>query len=619
MPLKPSRPHYDVVIVGSGVAGALVAKRMGIAGKSVLILEAGLPASPNINTYMNRFYNSNVKVPETPYPPELFTQGAITDPGTLNAGRPTVLSLTGSTWRDPKQSYLIQMGPRPFTSTYTRVTGGTAMHWLGTSLRLLPADFKMRSTYQLFEDWPLSYEDLEPWYRKAECELGVSADVNDQTYLGIKFAPGYDYPMAAIPQSRVDAAVGDAIEGMTVDGVVLKQEFVRSTPAARNSQPYQSRRVCAGNTNCIPICPIQAKYDPTVTLNDAQATGKVELCSRTVVSEIVLDESGRRIRKIKYMQYEDPAGPRTASGSVTGDVVVIAAHAIETPKLLLMSKNGGRTPSGLANSSGLVGKNLMDHPYWVPWGLLPRAAYPYRGPLSTAGIEELRDGIFRAHRAAYRIEIGNEGWNFVLEGDPNITTVDVVNGMNNSGTNPDRLTMFGKQLTGTLNNTLTKQFRLGFLVEQSPEETNRVELSCDQLDNLGLPRPQIRYDLSNYTKLGIAAAKKTADEIFKRMGVKSFTKDPKWDDPSAFEVAIDGKSERLSYMGAGHIMGTYRMGTSRSNSVVNRDQLSWDHDRLYLIGSGVFPTSGTANPTLTLAALALRTADAILKNDFKQM
>jgi hypothetical protein len=97
-----------------------------------------------------------------------------------------------------------------------------------------------------------------------------------------------------------------------------------------------NRRVCAGNTNCIPICPIQAKYDPSVTINDALATGNVEIRYRTVVSELVLDANGR-VASLNYLQYEDASGPRTATGSVQANVFVLAAHAIETPKLLLMS------------------------------------------------------------------------------------------------------------------------------------------------------------------------------------------------------------------------------------------------------------------------------------------
>jgi choline dehydrogenase-like flavoprotein len=132
---------------------------------------------------------------------------------------------------------------------------------------------------------------------------------------------------------------------------------------------------------------------------------------------------------------------------------------------------------------------------------------------------------------------------------------------------------------------------------------------------LGLPRPQIAYDLSDYTKRGIAAAKKMADVIFTKMNATPFTTEPKTDDPMSFEWTIDSQKTRIGFMGAGHLMGTCRMGDNPKTSVVNSDQRSWDHRNLFLVGSGVFPTTATANPTLTLAALALRTAKTILDKD----
>jgi choline dehydrogenase-like flavoprotein len=286
-----------------------------------------------------------------------------------------------------------------------------------------------------------------------------------------------------------------------------------------------------------------------------------------------------------------------------------------------MSKNGGRTPNGVANSSGLVGRNLMDHPYLVTWGLMPESdrVFPYRGPLSTGGIEDLRDGKFRSERAAYRIEIGNEGWNFVVGGvggDPDVTTLDFINGLNVSDLNKEKEALFGSALVKRLNNRLSRQFRLGFLIEQSPDSTNRVTLSDRHKDGLGLPRPQITYNLSDYTKKGLAAAKHASDEIFRKLNAEPFTRISP-DDPSAFNFVADRKRARLSFMGAGHIVGTHRMGTSGRNSVVDRDQRCWSHQNLYLVGSGTFPTVATANPTLTIAALSLRTADTILRTDLK--
>jgi glucose dehydrogenase len=610
---------FDAVIVGSGISGVLIAKMLGRAHKKVLILEAGEKLPPDINGYMHRFLMASDKVPESPYPPELFQpDGAtLTDPGTVNAGRPTVLSLNGTKggfgyWQDPKQSYLIQKGPLPFASTYERLNGGTARHWLGTSLRFVPADFEMNSRYGRFVDWPIKYADLERWYGEAEKAIGVSADVEDQNYLGITFSSSY--PMPKIPLSRVDMAVEKVTATLKVEGVGLDslRWKVSSTPAARNSQPYQDRRVCAGNTNCIPICPIQAKYDPSVTLADALRTGNVQVLNRAVASQVVVDGNGR-VSGVDYIQYDRDNGPITRRGRATGKIYILAGNAIETPRLLLMSKSE-RTPNGVANrrdGKGVIGKFLMDHPLYLAWALAPEPVWGYRGPLSTAGIEVCRDGGFRRDRGAFRIEIGNEGWNFSSL-DPDTTTIDFVNGLNFSQLNTEKKALFGGDLVKALNDKLPRQFRLGFLVEQSPDDGNTVTLAPDARDHLGLPRPQINYDLSDYTKEGLAAAKTTASAIFKAMNAQEFTLPARPDDPSSF-VWPRGQATRLNYFGAGHIVGTHRMGTSGADSAVNDMQQSWDHENLFLVGSGTFPTVATANPTLTLAALCLRTADHIVR------
>src|SRR6266478_884133 len=611
---------WDVAIVGSGFAGALIANELGKGRRSVIILEAGAGIPPNINEYMRRFYSARAKVPESPYTPAIFgPDGKLSDQSAVNAGRPTVLSVSANAWTDPKQSYLIQKGSRPFASTYDRVAGGTS-HWLGTCLRFVPNDFRMKSQYGQFVDWPIEYKDLNSCYEEAERELGVSADVDEQRYCDIEFSPGYTYQMPKIPNSTTDQYVNDSLNkdplteaetgflGMRTPPTRIP---VRGVPAARNSAPYRNRRACAGNTNCIPICPIQAKYDPTITLNDATSTGFVQIMDRTVASDIVVGENGR-ISQVNFIRY---AGPKT-SGCVKAKIYVIAANGIETPRLLLMSKNGGRTANGVANSSDMVGRNLMDHPYYVAWGLTSTPVYPYRGPLITSGIGDLCDGPFRAKRGAFRIDIGNEGWNFVVGGDPNVTTLDLVNGMNKSKVNVGKEALFGKKLVDTLNDKFTHQFRVGFLVEQTPDLDNRVTLS-EFRDGLGLPRPQIAYDLSHYTRQGIVAAHRMKNLLFRKMGVNDFTEKVAKDEPTRFDELIDDTIVSLSYVGAGHIMGTCRMGARKDNSVVNSFQQSWDHDNLYLAGSSTFPTGATANPTLTIAALALRTADKILREDLR--
>ena len=634
----------DVAIVGSGFAGSFIANELSKKGLKVVILEAGPGLQPNINDAMRRYYEASAKVPESPYLSAIVDDenGKVIDPQNIAAGRPNALTLSAKNWRDLKQAYLDQTAKEsvlPFKSTYERLAGGTS-HWMGLTPRLVPNDFRMKSAYFQkssvdggFVDWPISYEDIRPSYQQAEGELGVSAQVADQRFPDIDdmFPDNYEYPMPRIPPSLFDQRVSGALgqlDAKDTQFLGMKQAptslAVRSLPAARNSQPYRNRRACAGNTSCIPICPIQAKYDPTITLNEATENG-ARLIDHAVASEILIEND--RVSAINFINYEKEAGPKTGDGCVKATVYVIAANGIETPRLLLMSNK--QRPSGVANSSDKVGRHLMDHPQYLTWGLLPQPVFPYRGPLVTSAIGEVCDGPFRSRRAAFRVSLGNEGWSAVVGGtggDPNVTTLDFVNAMNASRLNSKEFSqlagnnsaLLGTDLANKLRNLISRQFRIAFPIEQNPDANNRVTLS-NARDALGLQRPKISYGISEYTKQGFAAAYQLKNLIFKKLGATDFTSVPETD-PAPFTIdgilKSDGTPELFTYGGAGHVMGTYRMGKKNETktSVVNDMQCSHDHPNLYLVGSGTFPTVGTANPTLTLSALALRTAEDIVKN-----
>ncbi|HYH83733.1 MAG TPA: GMC family oxidoreductase, partial [Longimicrobium sp.] len=546
--------------------GALSAYRLSQAGKRVLVIDAGPAVPPNRGGYMETFYLAMAKTPESPYPEN------------LSAPNPLTLDVNGG------NGYFIQNGALPFASTYERVAGGTTWHWMGTSLRLLPNDFALRTNYGVGVDWPIGYDDLEPWYCEAEQEIGVAGNVADQSYLGLHFSK--PYPMPGIVQSYMDQRIAARIGQMQIYGNPVT---VSPTPQARNSIPFDQRRVCAGNTNCIPICPIQAKYDATIHIQKAEQLG-AEVWYQTVATSVSVDPETGRITGINYKQYAQQNGPPTASGTLTASIYVLAAHAVETAKVLLNSRSA-TMPRGVANRSDQVGRNLMDHPIQLSWAKMPEPVYPLRGPLSTSGIESLRDGAFRSQHPAFRMEIGNEGWNWA-ENDP----WNSLNNLVTAGT-------FGPALKAGVSDAITPQTRLGSLVEQLPMSTNTVTLS-NQTDNLGVPRPTITYDLDDYTRSGFKAAAQASTAIFKQMGAVEATAPPSPMQPTAFEY----EGELYQVRGAGHLMGTYRMGTDPTQSVVDANQRSHDHQNLYLLGSGVFPSVGTANPTLTIAALTLMAA-----------
>ncbi|MEO6980782.1 MAG: GMC family oxidoreductase [Mucilaginibacter sp.] len=634
-----STKQYDVVIVGGGWAGSILAYRLALANKKVLVLEAGIAidgliTNPDENQlvtgnraeFMNDFFMAMAKTPESPYlqnynaprPAVLDIQPippfTLDNPVQLPAGAPPPAPIDCA---DPKTSidngYFIQRGPIPFGSTYERRGGGTSWHWLGTSLRMLPNDFKLKTMYNQGVDWPIGYEDLSDYYDQAEFEIGVSADVDEQAIHGITFSEGYVYPMAKIPATILDNTMDAGLAGKTFDGSSLK---VTGTPAGRNGVPNQmkngefydnGRRQCQGNTNCTPICPIQAKYDATVTMAKALMTGNVDIIYQAVATNISLDMTTGEVNGIEYKTYETTGGPCTGTFTATGTKYIIAAHAIEAAKLLLMSDT--QIPAGVANHSGQVGKNLMDHPMYLGWGLMPAPVYPFRGPLSTSGIEGTRDGAFRNERASFRIEIGNEGWNWP-GGAPYTQVINMVSPMPPDQSGTPTVGTFGTALRQSIQSNFTRQFRIGFLIEQLPDADNcYIVPSKTCFDNLGVPRPEIYYDFDVYTMEGFKAAAAATDFIFDTLNVENNTGVPVGNG-GVFEY------EGVKYyaQGAGHVMGTHRMGFTNEDSVTDANMKSWDHDNLYIVGCGSMPTTATSNPTLTMTALAFKAADAIIQS-----
>jgi choline dehydrogenase-like flavoprotein len=452
-----------------------------------------------------------------------------------------------------------QAGPDKFASTYVKVVGGTTWHWLGTCLRLLPEDFRLKSLYGHGDDWPISYDDIEPFYGEAEREIGVAGD-SDSTSGGHRSTP---YPMQQIPQTFLDRSYTTALGGTPYE--------VISTPQGRNSADHDGRPACCGNASCIPICPIQAKYDATVHVDRAVKSGAA-LHERTTATFIEVGPD-RRVSGIRFKRWDGSEGRATAK------VFVIAAHAIETPRLLLNSRSE-TTPNGAANGSDQVGRNLMDHPIQLSWAMSSDAVWPYRGPLSTSGIENLRDGDFRKERGAFRIEIGNDGWSW-----PTGAPISLADQLGKQG-------LRGEYLNNALQFQAARHIRLASLVEQLPDAQNRVTLDSSERDMYGVPLPRLSYRIDDYTKAGFAASRQMHEEIFAKLDATHVQHSPQ-------------------AQGAGHIIGTARMGNDARRSVVDAGLRSHDHGNLFILGSAVFPTSATANPTLTIAALSLRAVDQV--------
>jgi choline dehydrogenase-like flavoprotein len=240
----------------------------------------------------------------------------------------------------------------------------------------------------------------------------------------------------------------------------------------------------------------------------------------------------------------------------------------------------------------------MDHAVMLTWGLMPEPVYSFRGPGSTSNIPIFRDGNFRKDHAAFITPIDNWGW-----GWPAFSPASDLDRAVN------QLNLFGKALREYIEKNLTRQVLLHFECEQLPDPSNRVTIDPQYLDNLGNYRPVIHYDVSDYMRAAFAAAKSASDQMFAYIGVQDFT-DYKPSDPNY--VIYNGAG--YSFNGAGHLVGTHRMGSSPYDSVVNREQRTWDHPNLFLVGCGNMTTLGTSNPTLTMAALTFWAAENILKD-----
>jgi choline dehydrogenase-like flavoprotein len=629
----------DVVIVGAGVAGALAAWKLGSLGIKVIVLEAG-PGSQDLAARQG--YVDNYKMSGAPYPlrkaalknEDFFTNSTNyyqEQPAARPKQGPMAAPVDANDPTDPFGDFNIissdVVGKGDwFQSNYERQAGGSSWHWLGTSLRLLPHDFKLQSTYNptvpdagKAYDWPFSYDDIEPWYGVAEHTIGVSGPDTGENYFGLRRSS--HYPMPGIPQSYSDQQVIAALQGQNFHDGWTQQDYpllVSPTPQARNSVPgFGGRPQCQGSSSCIPICPIQAKYDATQHIRMAQQTGNVEFRVQSVAYRVVADTTNPNlpITSVQYYTWQtDGAGnPSKIDGVVTGKIFVLASHAVENVKLLLNSPCGSIT---VANQSDQVGRNLADHPVSLVYALTDNPMYGYRGPLSTSGVESLRDGEFRKYRGAFRMEIGNDGWSWPL-GDPYTTPATLVNGPKGDGVGG----IWGQQLAQTVANTLSRQIRIGCLAEQLPNPQYRVILS-GKTDALGIPMPQLTYGIDVYGQRSLSAAVAASVQIFKRMIAKPVIQYNYTDFQDNALVVDTGRSTdkgtpnifvREGWAGAGHLMGTHRMGSDPATSVVDATQKAHGHPNLYLLGSGNWSSYATGNPTLTIAALALWAADTIAK------
>lgn len=448
-------------------------------------------------------------------------------------------------------------GTHPFAFNFNAGWGfgGAALHHYGTWPRMHEADFDMASRYGKGFDWPIAYADLEPYYDRIQMEAGVSGDAA----LEVWRPPGEPYPLpalAVLDQARALKRGFDALDLKTAPA-----------PMAILSRPYKDRQACIYDGWCDAGCPIGALYNPLVSdIPRAKAAG-AEFRAHSTVTR-VLFENGRA----SGVEYVDGEGERREARA---DVVILAASVVHTPALLLNSAADG-FPDGAANSSGRVGKYFMTHALAPVYGLFDEPTAPYLGV----------NGAQLLCQEGYEKDRGEEGpfgsyqWLIAPAMKPN----DLL------GVAIARADIFGQALHEFLGRAANHIGNMIAFAEELPRAENRVELG-DTSGPLGVRPPRIVHGIDEAT---VALRNHARDEGLAVMNAAGAANP--WEGPLA----------------QAHMMGGVMMGDDPATSVVDSYGRTHDIENLVIAGASVFPTGAAVNPTFTIYALSLRSAEHML-------
>lgn len=529
----------DVVIVGSGVVGALIADQLVSQGHSVLILEAGLRIERGqaVENWRNMPFDNRVGSD---------FQGLY--PQALNAPAPLYF---------PRNNYVGLSGPdgKSFEQGYLRTVGGTTWHWAASCWRHLPVDFRMKSTYGVGRDWPISYDDLEPYYCRAEEEMGVAGPSDPAMQSPSRRSR--PYPMDMVPWGHGDTRFAEVVNAHGYRSIPI--------PQARSTRPWNGRPTCCGNNNCQPICPIGAMYNGIHHIQRAESKG-VKVLAESVVYRIDTDESNR----VSAVHWYDSAHQ---SHRARGKVFVLACNGIETPRLLLLAANE-RNPHGIANSSDQVGRNMMDHSGFHCTFLANEPMWLGRGPAQSSCIVGPRDGEFRSKYSANKMILNN------------------ISRVGPATQQALKLGLVGKELDDEIRRRAIYGVDLSISLEPLPDPNNRLTLSKTRVDPLGLACPDIHYDVGSYVRDGYAVAHQQLEHIGSLFGAVELN----------ITTALNANN---------HIMGGTIMGSNPRDSVVDGICRAHDHANLWLPGGGAMASASVVNTTLSMAALGLKAADSI--------
>jgi choline dehydrogenase-like flavoprotein len=551
------RPHRefepDVVIVGSGAGGGMAAYVLTRAGIKTLVLEAGRDYDPVSDSAMLK-WNHEAPLRAAPTPEKDFGYYD----ATVNGG-----------WSVPGEPYTSAPGST-FRWWRSRMLGGRTNHWGRHSPRFGPYDFKPFSRDGLGMDWPISYADVAPWYDRTEKLIGVIG-----TNVGLENHPDSS-PGVLLPSPKpratelmIQAAANDlGIPCVPSRYAVLSRGI---------DHPHAPREACFNASPCGRGCGIGAAFQTTTSLLPmAMGTGKLRITTNATVNRVLTDERG----KAKGVEYFDRDG---VSHFVKARVVVAAASACDTAKILLNSKDGG-----LANSSGQVGKNLLDTTGTNVAGHIP--ALEGRPRYNEDGMDVAHLYIpfwLYKEQAAGKLDFPR-GYHYEIGGRFGMPGAGLPLGGMEDGyglsLKEDARRYYGAQLSYTVRG------------EMIPNKDSYCELDPVVKDKYGMPVLRFHWKWSQHEIRQIAHGIKTAKEMIHRLGGTVTTPD------LPPEKAISDGGFII------HELGTTRMGDKASNSVTDSFGRSWDIANLVITDGSVFTSNAHKNPTLTILALAMRSS-----------
>ncbi len=580
---------YDVIVVGSGAAGGQTAYTLTMDGARVLMLEAGRKYDPALETPMFQTPElAPLREASTPDKPFGFYDA------TIDGG-----------WQVPGEPYVQTSNDAPnrFDWWRARMLGGRTNHWGRISLRNGPYDFKARSRDGLGFDWPISYEEMAPYYEKVEMLIGVYG-ANDGLENTPNSSPGILLPP---PKPLVsDLLIADRSRKLGIP-VIAGHRAVLTQPLDWRNVPgrlhpgnppaqqlvadaMKRRGACLWATPCGRGCSVGANYQSvTVHLPPALASGKLDILTDAMAHEITLNREGRATG-VNFVDKKS-GNQRHANGRA----VVLAASACESARILLNSKSSS-FPNGLANSSGKVGKYLMDTVGSNVVGQVPLLEdLPPHNEDGASGLhmytpwwlyQEQRAGKLGFARG-YHIEFGGG------RGMPDCDT----------GAGLEWLTggSYGKRFKEDVRRYYGSFVSFAGRGEMIPNERSYCEIDPVVKDKWGIPVLRFHWEWSEHETRQAAHMQKTFSQIIEAMGGR-------------VRGRIETDGAKAIHRGGSiiHEVGGAIMGDDAKNSVTNKWCQTWDVANLFVTDGAPFPSNADKNPTLTIMANAWRVADHIL-------